>query len=94
MTKSSRRLRRDADPWGRVPDHPANDGGRDRLGGLWEVVGERSGIHGLDERVLIEGFHGQVPIWEDMLRRVAGLTKAKGPPRFPATALAADRTRP
>ena len=42
------------------------------VGGLWGVVGEQSGAHGLDERVLIEGFHGQVPIWEDLLRRLAG----------------------
>ncbi|MGZ8364261.1 MAG: M20/M25/M40 family metallo-hydrolase [Caulobacteraceae bacterium] len=42
------------------------------FGGLWGVVGERSGAHGLDERVLIEGFHGQIPIWEEMLRRLAG----------------------
>jgi len=42
------------------------------FGGLWGVVGEQEGAHGLDERVLIEGFHGQVPIWEEMLRRVAG----------------------
>jgi acetylornithine deacetylase/succinyl-diaminopimelate desuccinylase-like protein len=40
--------------------------------GLWGIIGEREGAHGLDERVLIEGFHGQVPIWEEMLRRVAG----------------------
>jgi acetylornithine deacetylase/succinyl-diaminopimelate desuccinylase-like protein len=42
------------------------------VGGLWGIVGEQSGAHGLDERVLIEGFHGQVPIWEDLLRRLAG----------------------
>ena len=41
------------------------------FGGLWSIVGEQSGAHGLDERVLIDGFHGQVPIWEDMLRRLA-----------------------
>jgi acetylornithine deacetylase/succinyl-diaminopimelate desuccinylase-like protein len=41
-------------------------------GGLWGVLGESSGAHGLDERVLIEGFHGQVPIWEELLRRLAG----------------------
>jgi acetylornithine deacetylase/succinyl-diaminopimelate desuccinylase-like protein len=42
------------------------------VGGLWGVLGEPSGAHGLDERVLIEGFHGQVPIIADMLRRLAG----------------------
>lgn len=42
------------------------------FGGLWSIVGEKEGVHGLDERVLIEGFHGQIPIWVEMLRRVAG----------------------
>jgi len=42
------------------------------VGGLWGVLGESSGSHGLDERVLIDGFHGQVPIWEELLRRLAG----------------------
>ena len=42
------------------------------FGGLWGIVGQREGAHGLDERVWAEGFHGQVPIWMDMLRRVAG----------------------
>ena len=42
------------------------------VGGLWGVLGQSSGAHGLDERVLIEGFHGQVPIWEEILRRLAG----------------------
>jgi acetylornithine deacetylase/succinyl-diaminopimelate desuccinylase-like protein len=42
------------------------------FGGLWGIVGEKEGAHGLDERVWAEGFHGQVPIWMEMLRRVAG----------------------
>lgn len=42
------------------------------FGGLWGIVGEKSGAHGLDERVYADGFHGQVPIWMEMLRRVAG----------------------
>jgi acetylornithine deacetylase/succinyl-diaminopimelate desuccinylase-like protein len=42
------------------------------FGGLWGVVGESEGAHGLDERVLADGFHGQVSIWMDMLKRVAG----------------------
>jgi acetylornithine deacetylase/succinyl-diaminopimelate desuccinylase-like protein len=42
------------------------------FGGLWGIVGQREGVHGLDERVWAEGFHGQVPIWMEMLRRVAG----------------------
>lgn len=42
------------------------------IGGVWSVIGEPSGAHGLDERVLVEGFHGQVPIWVELLRRLAG----------------------
>ena len=42
------------------------------FGGMFGYLSEPSGAHGLDERVLIEGFHAQVPIWEEMLRRVAG----------------------
>ena len=42
------------------------------FGGLWSIIGEKEGVHGLDERVLAEGFHGQIPIWMEMLRRVAG----------------------
>ena len=42
------------------------------VGGLWGYLSEPSGIHGLDERVLVEGFHDQMPIWEDLLRRLAG----------------------
>ena len=42
------------------------------VGSGWSIVGETSGAHGLDERVLIDGFHGQVPIWEELLRRLAG----------------------
>ena len=41
------------------------------FGGLWGIVGQREGAHGLDERVWAEGFHGQVPTWMEMLRRVA-----------------------
>ena len=40
--------------------------------GLWGIVGEPSRSHGLDERVYADGFHGQVPIMMEMLRRVAG----------------------
>lgn len=42
------------------------------FGGLWSIVGQQEGAHGLDERVWAEGFHGQVPIWMEMLKRVAG----------------------
>ena len=41
------------------------------VGGSWGIVGQRSGAHGLDEKVLIEGFHGQVPITVELLRRLA-----------------------
>lgn len=42
------------------------------IGGLWQYLVEPSGMHGLNERALVDGFHGQVPIWEDLLRRLAG----------------------
>ncbi len=42
------------------------------VGGSWGVVGQKSGAHGLDENVWIEGFHGQVPITVELLRRLAG----------------------
>lgn len=42
------------------------------FGGLWGIVGEREGAHGLDERVYADGFHDQIPIWMDMLKRLAG----------------------
>ena len=42
------------------------------VGGSWGIIGEKSGSHGLDEKVWIEGFHGQVPITVDLLRRLAG----------------------
>jgi acetylornithine deacetylase/succinyl-diaminopimelate desuccinylase-like protein len=42
------------------------------VGGVWGIIGQPQGAHGLDERVLVEGFHGQVPIWVELLRRLAG----------------------
>jgi acetylornithine deacetylase/succinyl-diaminopimelate desuccinylase-like protein len=42
------------------------------VGGSWGIVGQKSGAHGLDERVWIEGFHGQVPITVELIRRLAG----------------------
>ena len=42
------------------------------VGGLWGIISEPSGSHGLNEKVLVEGFHGQVPIWVEILRRLAG----------------------
>ncbi|HEX6219382.1 MAG TPA: M20/M25/M40 family metallo-hydrolase [Sphingomicrobium sp.] len=42
------------------------------VGGSWGILGEKYGAHGLDEKVWIEGFHGQVPITVDLIRRLAG----------------------
>jgi acetylornithine deacetylase/succinyl-diaminopimelate desuccinylase-like protein len=42
------------------------------VGGTWGIVGTKNGVHGLDEKVWIEGFHGQVPIVVELLRRLAG----------------------
>ena len=42
------------------------------VGGSWDILGEKTGAHGLDEKVWIDGFHGQVPITVDLLRRLAG----------------------
>jgi acetylornithine deacetylase/succinyl-diaminopimelate desuccinylase-like protein len=72
----------------RFPDAPiipymsagATDGSYLRAAGIpvygvaggWGIVGQKSGAHGLDEKVLIEGFHGQVPITVDLIRRLAG----------------------
>jgi acetylornithine deacetylase/succinyl-diaminopimelate desuccinylase-like protein len=42
------------------------------VGGSWGILGDKVGAHGLDEKVLIEGFHGQVPITVELIRRVAG----------------------
>lgn len=41
------------------------------VGGSWGIIGEKSGTHGLDEKVWIEGFHGQVPITAELIRRLA-----------------------
>lgn len=42
------------------------------VGGLWGYLKDPLNEHGLDERVLVEGFHDQVPIIADLLRRIAG----------------------
>lgn len=42
------------------------------VGGSWGIVGQRSGSHGLDEKIWIDGFHGQVPITADFLAALAG----------------------
>lgn len=41
------------------------------VGGLWTHPGEPVGAHGLNERVLVDAFHGSVDIWEALLREVA-----------------------
>ena len=42
------------------------------VGGSWGIIGEKSGTHGLDEKIWVEGFHGQVPITVELIRRLAG----------------------
>lgn len=42
------------------------------VGGSWGIIGQKSGTHGLDEKVWVEGFHGQVPITAELIRRLAG----------------------
>jgi acetylornithine deacetylase/succinyl-diaminopimelate desuccinylase-like protein len=42
------------------------------VGGQWGYLNTPEGVHGLDERVLIEGFHAQMPFWKALLRRLAG----------------------
>lgn len=41
------------------------------VGGFWGYVGDKYGAHGLDEKVLAEGFHDQVPFWERLMRDLA-----------------------
>lgn len=41
------------------------------VGGWWSYLGEPSGIHGLNERILVEAFHGHIDIWEEMIRELA-----------------------
>lgn len=42
------------------------------VGGLWSYLTEPSNAHGLNEKVVVDGFHDQVPIIADLLRRTAG----------------------
>ncbi|UUR07808.1 M20/M25/M40 family metallo-hydrolase [Sphingomonas glaciei] len=42
------------------------------VGGLWGYLTEPSNAHGLNERVVVDGFHDQVPIIADLIRRVGG----------------------
>ena len=42
------------------------------VGGTWSIVGQKTGAHGLDEKMYIDAFHGQVPITVALLRRLAG----------------------
>lgn len=42
------------------------------LSGDWGIAGMPSGSHGLDERMLAEAYHGQIPIIAEFLRRLVG----------------------
>lgn len=42
------------------------------VGGSWGILGQKTGAHGLDEKVWVEGFHGQVPITAELIKRLAG----------------------
>ena len=42
------------------------------VGGSWGIIGEKGGAHGLDEKESVDGFHGQVPITVDLIKRLAG----------------------
>ena len=42
------------------------------VAGLWSVIGEPLGIHGLDERVPAKAFHDSIDVLESMLRDLAG----------------------
>ena len=42
------------------------------VGGTWSIVGQKTGAHGLDEKMWIDSFHGQIPITVELLRRLAG----------------------
>ena len=42
------------------------------LSGDWGISGTSSGSHGLDERMLVEAYHGQIPIMTEFLRILSG----------------------
>lgn len=42
------------------------------VSGLWGYVNEPLGVHGLDERIRADSFHGDVDHWERILRELAG----------------------
>ena len=42
------------------------------VSGTWSIIGEKTSAPGLDEKAFVEGFHGQVPITVELLRRLAG----------------------
>lgn len=42
------------------------------VSGLWGYVNEPLGVHGLDERIRADSFHGDVDHWERILRDLAG----------------------
>ena len=51
--------RRDVHSCGGIPTYG--------VGGLWSYIGEQTGSHGLNERVVSKAFHDQIDIWEEML---------------------------
>ena len=42
------------------------------VAGLWSVIGERLGIHGLDERIPAKAYHDSIDVLEMMLKDLAG----------------------
>ena len=42
------------------------------VAGLWSIIGEPLGIHGLDERIPTKAFHDSIDVLESMLRDLAG----------------------
>ncbi len=42
------------------------------VAGLWSVIGEPLGFHGLDERIPVKAFHDSIDVLESMLRDLAG----------------------
>lgn len=42
------------------------------VSGVWLTIPDDQRAHGLDERIPVKSFHGNIDIWEDMLRELAG----------------------
>lgn len=42
------------------------------VAGLWSIIGEPLGFHGLDERIPVKAFHDSIDVLESMLRDLAG----------------------